>query len=532
MASISQIAYPPPFSDHRLSELQSEIQDWQLTHGSLIKVFIGDDDGTILARPIGVSMFPTLFPKSNFEQALQIQESYNELYAAIAEDEVWLSNVLSDLIESDPFARALWKIHQRTKREGACLQPLTLGIFRSDYMLHCPPDSRELHADDTTSPSVEHSSSSSPLEIKQVEINTFSCAGGTHGNIATNMHHHLNRIPVYQTPASSQHPSYPTHPVTLSSLPSTNTIASLVSSLAAAHTAYGPPEISVRSTAILMIVQPNNINICDERPIEYGLWSRDPPVPCYRAKFPLDILTHTEISPSGALLYYPPNGVGKFEISVAYMRAGYDAEEHDIRGIEARVMIEGSHAIKCPSVLAQLATFKKVQQALSMPGAVERFLPPLKAERVRATFAPMYALDESELGLRGRELAKNPDMAVHHVLKPSLEGGGHNIYRADIPRFLEEMPEEEWRNYVLMEMIRPPKLSNVLLTAGGTYKGGVVSELGVFGTCLWKKGKEGRAQMVDNKMAGWSFKTKAEDVDEMSVVKGYGCFDTPCLVDC
>jgi hypothetical protein len=34
-----------------------------------------------------------------------------------------------------------------------------------------------------------------------------------------------------------------------------------------------------------------------------------------------------------------------------------------------------------------------------------------------------------------------------------------------------------------------------------------------------------------NRLAGWSFKTKAAGVDEMSVVKGYGCFDCPRLVD-
>lgn len=33
-----------------------------------------------------------------------------------------------------------------------------------------------------------------------------------------------------------------------------------------------------------------------------------------------------------------------------------------------------------------------------------------------------------------------------------------------------------------------------------------------------------------NSEAGWSLKTKPANVDEMSVVKGYGCFDSPYLV--
>jgi hypothetical protein len=36
--------------------------------------------------------------------------------------------------------------------------------------------------------------------------------------------------------------------------------------------------------------------------------------------------------------------------------------------------------------------------------------------------------------------------------------------------------------------------------------------------------------MLDSSVGGWTFKTKYADVDEMSVVKGYGCFDTPYLV--
>ena len=117
------------------------------------------------------------------------------------------------------------------------------------------------------------------------------------------------------------------------------------------------------------------------------------------------------------------------------------------------------------------------------------------------------------------------------MLKPSLEGGGHNVYRGDIPRVLERVPEAEWRSYVLMELMRPPPLSNILLAGRGVYEGRVVSELGVFGVCMWRR-RDGviGAEIVENRQGGWSFKTKAEEVDEMSVIKGYGCFDTPCLV--
>jgi glutathione synthase len=34
-----------------------------------------------------------------------------------------------------------------------------------------------------------------------------------------------------------------------------------------------------------------------------------------------------------------------------------------------------------------------------------------------------------------------------------------------------------------------------------------------------------------NETGGWTFKTKPEQVDEMAVVKGYGCFDCPLLTE-
>jgi glutathione synthase len=90
-----------------------------------------------------------------------------------------------------------------------------------------------------------------------------------------------------------------------------------------------------------------------------------------------------------------------------------------------------------------------------------------------------------ERAMWAREQAKGIETAGRYVLKPSLlGGGGDNVYRGDIPEVLERTPEGEWRNWVLMETIEPPKVENVLLTAHEVHKGVVVSELGVFGTCI------------------------------------------------
>jgi hypothetical protein len=310
------------------------------------------------------------------------------------------------------------------------------------------------------------------------------------------------------------------------------------------------------------------MNICDERPLEYSLWDHDPPIPAYRVVFGEEVLARTSLTDSRELLLYQPaspSDTPPIEISVIYLRAGYDPDEYSAIGYEARLLLERSHAIKCPSILGHLATFKKVQQALCAPGALAHFLDPADAARIEQTFAPMYPLDASSTaGKRGRALASNPQTAVNHVLKPSLEGGGHNIYRRDIPAFLASIPESSWHTYILMELINPVVQQNILLSPRGMYTaddispdgaippapadkrkdpqpadqrpGPTVSELGIFGVCLWERKRKtkapgNRAEILVNTQAGWSLKTKPEAVDEMSVVKGYGCFDCPYLVD-
>ncbi|EOD52565.1 putative rhamnogalacturonate lyase protein [Neofusicoccum parvum UCRNP2] len=495
-----------------LGDLVEQIKDYQLTHGSMIKLVRTSEGPTVLSRPIGVSVRPTIFPRERFEEAINLQKAYNQLYAGIAEDPEWLEQALGSLIATDPFTRSLWDIHKEAggpwRAETVSLdhQPVTLGIFRSDYMLHLPGESPE--------PSGS-ASCFDEARLKQVEFNTFSVAGGAHGTTVARMHQHLHRY-------NGQDPS--------TRLPRNPATQSIVDGLAGAHAAYGASKTG-SPLAILFIAQPNNINVCDERPLEYGLWERDPPIEAHRLEFGTPVLFRTTLGRDGALLYKIP-GRRALEISVVYFRAGYEADEYDADGVAARFFLEKSRAVKCPSVLAHLATFKKVQQALVAPGAVERFLPPREAAAVRKTFAPLYTLDGSEEGLRARGLARDPAIAVKYVLKPSLEGGGHNVYGADIPGFLETVPEREWQNYVLMSLIQPPHVSNTLMSPQGLYRGPVVSELGAFGVVMWErkaKKEEGKLEILKNENGGWSFKTKAAHVNEMSVIKGYGCFDCPAL---
>ena len=60
-------------------------------------------------------------------------------------------------------------------------------------------------------------------------------------------------------------------------------------------------------------------------------------------------------------------------ISVIYFRAGYTPNDYPLPAHwDARLQLEKTNAIKCPSIAAHLAGCKKVQQKLGQPDVLER----------------------------------------------------------------------------------------------------------------------------------------------------------------
>lgn len=147
------------------------------------------------------------------------------------------------------------------------------------------------------------------------------------------------------------------------------------------------------------------------------------------------------------------------------------------------------------------------------------------ARELRKTFTAMYPLDNSTQGLEARKLAfSNPEA---YVLKPQREGGGNNIYRSNIPEFLKSLPNESHYNaYILMELIQPPPLTNAIIREGQVVTGGVIGELGVYGTILW----DADGKILENDESGWLLRTKGRGVDEGGVAAGFGSVDSVCLI--
>jgi glutathione synthase len=321
-------------------------------------------------------------------------------------------------------------------------------------------------------------------------------------------------------------------------LPKNDTIAGLAKGLAAGHVAYvssgGSP-----SSKILFVVQPGERNVFDQRWLEYELLETHG-IHSIRQTFE-DLLTSSSVDASSSILLISPSGV---EISVVYYRSGYMPNEYPSQEYyDTRFRLEESRAIKCPTIALQLAGGKKVQEVLGKPGVVERFLPGVPQARVndlRNTFMDMWGLDEGGVSSTGDEPAGTRKAREEHptlVLKPQREGGGNNVYKDDIPAFLDSLPAHEREAWIAMRLIEvPKKVGGWLLRAGNldyasadgeerAVQGEAVSELGIFGWSLFGGGKVEKEEEV-----GWLVRTKGKDSNEGGVATGFSVLDSVLLV--
>ncbi|KAL6706696.1 Glutathione synthetase [Coniothyrium glycines] len=514
MSTIETERYPPELTTEEEHYLLSTLKDWSIAHGLAVRpapsfVQASQDPSGVLATTAPVTLFPSLFPRSCFEDGLAIQTAYNELYSAIARDEEWLQGIVEELLEVDDFVARLWRTHLQVKEDGY-VQELSLGLFRSDYMVH----------QDTTQ-------SATVTGLKQVEFNTIASSFGGLSSQVSSLHRYLLSVDAY--------PSSTAATLKADALQLSKSASSLSKGLAAAHKAYGSSSNGF-PLCVLFVVQDPERNVFDQRHLEYALSENDG-IRSFRLPFG-ETLLHTKLSADKTLLYTPPNSPSNtFEVTTVYFRAGYSPEDY-VKEDDwtARAHLEKSKAIKCPSILTHLAGCKKVQQVLATPKSphLKRFLPDEQiASKVLKTFAPIYPLDKSEAGNEARKLATETSSAARYVLKPQREGGGNNVYRKAIPPFLEKLPETHWPAYILMEMIEPPPLENAIFRNGELQRGGVICELGVYGVCLWRSG-DGHSQqgaILENWEAGYLLRTKGDQSEEGGVAAGFGAVDSCCLVD-
>ena len=539
----SILKFLPPISSHKNlhPSIDTDNEDNAINHTDIAK------STTPLAPfPVAATLFPTPFPRELFKEATTtLQGLYQKLYRCVASDEAWLRGVLEDVVEHDEMVGGLLEVLDLVRKEGEGEkeengergekpdeeQKVRMAIWRSDYMVEVNDllEGKKEDEDRGETGCIARDKSKR-LGLKQIEFNTIACAGGMHGNIVSDMHRFLSRTGEYELRVNGQQGQQ----IKEEAMPRNNTTSMIARGLREAHHLYGNSRHQgVQGTCILFVVQDRNLNIADERSIEYELWNCEPPLPNFRIIFGEDVLKHTSLSEDRQLLYHPPIRPNQtWEVSVVYSRSAHDDFEYDEAGFFARLQLEKRRAINCPDILTQLTGLKKVQQALTEDETLERWLRPEEVATIRETFGTMHSLKTLKAGKDDSSMNKVEESLDKYFLKPNREGGGHNVFGRDIQDCLNNMSEEEWGSYILMEKVKAPRVQNILMSHKGIYRGPVVSELGIFSACVrCSTSEQHESDFLVEAGTAWSLKTKAASVDEMSVVKGYGCFDSPLLVD-
>ncbi|THU89094.1 glutathione synthase [Dendrothele bispora CBS 962.96] len=492
------------------------------------------------------SLLPTPFPRGQFERAKRLQSIYNVLYARIAMDTEFLDEVMGQergVGKVDDFVGKLWSGWKALRDEGLD-QRLHLGLFRSDYLLHVSGS-----ADDE-------------ILLKQVEFNTISSSFGTLSQRVSEMHRHLYATTGFFDLSTHLKPE---------NFPPNDTVSGLAEGLVAAHAAYNVP-----GSQVLFVVQPGERNVFDQLWLEYELLERHfvapYQLPCLvyvcRHSIPVirctldELSTRATVSGVNQPLYISTSSTNTIEISTIYFRSCYTPT--DFRTPEhysTRFLLEKSRAIKCPSIPLQLAGGKKVQEVLTREGVVEKFLLSQSdsnstsctkedIDDLKESWMQMWGLDASpsETGSGGDGIERALSNHLNLVLKPQREGGGNNVYKEDIPPFLETLKDEEKAAWIAMELINPPKaLGGYLVRAGDTgnvsteekvVKSEVVSELGIFGWALFGDGLRSTERTagevsgrVREKQIGWLVRTKGKESNEGGVATGFSVLDSIVLVD-
>lgn len=381
-------------------------------------------------------------------------------------------------------------------------------------------------------------------QIKQVEFNTIASSFGGLSARTSLLHRYDRSLKLSTAPINTCRFLAATAYDLLKSpgahvdynLPENKSTEGLAAGLRAAYDAYGKSHLG-HETCVIFLVQGGERNIFDQRHLEYEL-QRDSRTPVFRLPF-ADILDRTTIEDSNKrqLLYRLPHNPSRvFEVAVVYFRAGYGPGDYPKPSDwDARYHIERSAAIKCPTVLTQLAGAKKVQQILATPKPssqayeLGRFIPESSENfsKIWKSFTNIYPMDTSEAGLAARKLATDPEKCHKYVLKPQREGGGNNFYRSSIPPYLQSIPESHWSSYILMELITPAPVTNTILRNGQLEQGGVICELGRYGACVWNQDTR---EILYNEDAGYLLRTKGDKSEEGGVAAGFGCMDSCNLV--
>ncbi len=414
---------------------------------------------------VPVALTPYGAPESLLEEAEALTAVSQTLMHRVADDGAFLEDTLGSVTQHDDFLKLLFSF-----RGAETPQPWRLLISRNDFFA-VPEGGGQ--------------------GWRQVEFNSISASFPHLAGRLYRFHQLLCR----------------SQPDVLGRLLPNDPLTPITAGIAEGVQVHG-----ASNGVVLMIVQPQESNRLDQRGIEQRLLQQ----------FGLSTVRATlaEVAERGKLRQGTLRFAGE-PVALVYYRAGYTPKDFTHPdAVAGRRLLEASDAIQVPDLAMQLAGMKKVQQRLTNPEVLGRFVSDSEAKPLLEVCAEMHSLDDDsdEVEFVLNEAAEHPE---RFVLKPQREGGGHNVYGAEIVKKLAKLSPGERSSWVLMERLHPVAHEATLLVDHHAETLRCVSELGRYGVLL-ANGAEVRL----NEDAGYLVRTKGESVDEGGVSAGYACLNS------
>ncbi|KAL6587063.1 Glutathione synthetase [Orobanche minor] len=283
-----------------------------------------------------ISLLPMPFPERHFQQACEVAPIFNELVDRVSLDSKFIQDSLFRTKKADAFTSRLLDIHAKMLDMNN-KEDIRLGLHRSDYML-----------DEQTN------------LLLQIELNTISSSFPGLSCLVSDLHRSL----LHQF---KQHLA-----LDPDRIPENDSGNQFVEAFHKAWSEYNNPrsvfptrlcfyeflkvieEIAnqemMRRAVVMVVVQIEERNISIRK-------------------------TLAEIDAQGELLSDGTLVVDGEVVAVAYFRAGYAPTYYPSESEwSARLLIEQSCTIKCPSIAYHLAGTKKIQQELAKPNQLERLM--------------------------------------------------------------------------------------------------------------------------------------------------------------
>ncbi|WOL17747.1 glutathione synthetase, chloroplastic [Canna indica] len=447
---------------------------WSSLHGLVVGDRRAQSSGSVPG--VGLvhapfALLPMPFPKSYWRQACELAPIFNELVDRVSLDADFLQNSLSRTKKVDGFTSRLLDIHSKML-EIKKTEDIRLGLHRSDYMMDAETNL-----------------------LLQIEFNTISSSFPGLSSLVSELHRNLLNKYGNDLGLDSKR------------VPGNTAISRFAEALAKAWNEYN------NSSAIVMVVvQSEERNMYDQHWLCAVLKEIHGITSIRKTLSEIDV--QGQVLPDGTLI------IDGQAVAVIYFRAGYSPNDYPSEAEwSARVLMEKSSAIKCPSISYHLVGTKKIQQELAKPNVLERFLDNEDdIAKVRKCFAGLWSLDDTDAVKSAME---KPDL---FVLKPQREGGGNNIYGDTVRETLIKLQKkgtEELAAYILMQRIFPTASLAFLVREGIWHLDNAISELGIYGAYLRNKDK-----VIMNDQCGYLMRTKVSSSNEGGVAAGFAVLDS------